>query len=402
MGEIAKSVPTGTEDEENLVGHLALTDFTIEAFRGLQQVRLKDLSRVNLLVGGNNSGKTSVLEALAVFAAPFDVVEWAEIALLREGRPSFLRQGMMPGLEAIRWLFPQDASKDRALPGPVKLRAEGRWEVSELTASCAPIRGLASGNTFGFSAGPIQPSLVIPGMTEVGGVGGRPLTGYRVSVTVHPAPAGTPQPVEIDLWDGSPVLMSHDVQPVLPVVLLAPYAHRNQPMQLGQLSRLILSEQKEAIIRLLQGVDARILDLAILTEPDGTSARMMVKHERAGMVPVSVLGDGFRRILSVALSVSLASGGLLLIDELESALHARLLDQLFEWLVRACREANVQLFATTHSLEAVSAISGAAIRMGGNEICAYRLGVRDTTGGVKRFDADMLNRVVLEHGLDIR
>ena len=43
-----------------------ITRLAIENFRGLQQVALEELRRVNLIVGGNDTGKTSVLEALVL------------------------------------------------------------------------------------------------------------------------------------------------------------------------------------------------------------------------------------------------------------------------------------------------------------------------------------------------
>ena len=43
-----------------------LDSLTIGAFRGLRDVKLEGLGSVNVLVGDNNSGKTSVLEALAL------------------------------------------------------------------------------------------------------------------------------------------------------------------------------------------------------------------------------------------------------------------------------------------------------------------------------------------------
>ena len=48
----------------------ALDRLTIQRFRGLRDLTLSGLGRVNLLVGPNNSGKTSVLEAIALFCQP--------------------------------------------------------------------------------------------------------------------------------------------------------------------------------------------------------------------------------------------------------------------------------------------------------------------------------------------
>ena len=39
----------------------------IEGFRGLTDIQLQGLGRVNLLVGTNNCGKTSILEAVRAF-----------------------------------------------------------------------------------------------------------------------------------------------------------------------------------------------------------------------------------------------------------------------------------------------------------------------------------------------
>lgn len=43
---------------------MKFTKLTIQNFRGIQNLDIKDFQRVNLLVGRNNCGKTSVLEAL--------------------------------------------------------------------------------------------------------------------------------------------------------------------------------------------------------------------------------------------------------------------------------------------------------------------------------------------------
>jgi AAA15 family ATPase/GTPase len=39
----------------------------IQTFRGLRDLRIDDLGRVNLIVGANNVGKTSLIEALWLF-----------------------------------------------------------------------------------------------------------------------------------------------------------------------------------------------------------------------------------------------------------------------------------------------------------------------------------------------
>lgn len=47
-----------------------ITDLTIRNFRGFEDLQLSGLQAVNLIVGENNAGKTSFLEALALVATP--------------------------------------------------------------------------------------------------------------------------------------------------------------------------------------------------------------------------------------------------------------------------------------------------------------------------------------------
>jgi recombinational DNA repair ATPase RecF len=81
-----------------------LENLTIERFRGLRDLELKDLGQVNLFVGPNNSGKTSALEAIATYCRPLDPLEWLNTSRRREiaGRGTPIAR-----LSALRWLFPQ-------------------------------------------------------------------------------------------------------------------------------------------------------------------------------------------------------------------------------------------------------------------------------------------------------
>lgn len=52
----------------NLVGQVMLNSLEIKNFRALEDLKVARLGRVNLIVGKNNSGKSSILEALRIYA----------------------------------------------------------------------------------------------------------------------------------------------------------------------------------------------------------------------------------------------------------------------------------------------------------------------------------------------
>lgn len=49
-------------------------------------------------------------------------------------------------------------------------------------------------------------------------------------------------------------------------------------------------------------------------------------------------------------------GGILLIDEIETAIHKKYFEDIFGFIVKACRAYHVQAFITTHSIEAVDGL----------------------------------------------
>ncbi len=82
------------------MAELSLERVGIDGFSGLRGLELDGLGRVNILVGGNNSGKTSVLEALSVVCKPYDPKEW----LTMVGRRDFGRLDETI-IQSLRWCF---------------------------------------------------------------------------------------------------------------------------------------------------------------------------------------------------------------------------------------------------------------------------------------------------------
>lgn len=69
-------------------------------------------------------------------------------------------------------------------------------------------------------------------------------------------------------------------------------------------------------------------------------------------MPLSSFGDG----ITLASAVVSSRGGILLIDEIETAIHKNMTKDVFNWFVKACAKYEVQLICTTHSLEVIDAM----------------------------------------------
>ena len=109
-----------------------------------------------------------------------------------------------------------------------------------------------------------------------------------------------------------------------------------------------------------------------------------------------------RRAAALALALTRASQGVLLVDELEAGIHHTVLRPLLSKLLAAAATSQVQLLATTHSLEAVDAVIASVEDRGTPDaLSAFWVQRQDGKHEVRRYDFAKLC-TLREGGLDIR
>lgn len=371
-----------------------LTNLTINAFRQLQGMELRDFGRVNLLVGGNSSGKTSVLESIALFCRPLDPLELINTARRREIKSS--RESLLDG---VRWLFPQrDADPlDPYFFGEIAFAGTGLFQKYVTVSFEGQLSDADYGSASASDDDESSDSLPAEAFESRRGA----LISMKCE-TMQQTIFGGNDVLEhsFELWEEERYVSRAPVTaPQLPVATLSPVSHRVELIQVRQLSEAILENAEFSIIEAIRLIDSDIDNLKVIART-GSSPTLWVHHQHAGFSPVSTLGDGTRRVLTMALQLHSVRGGVLLIDELETAIHKDALGRVFQWLVKACQHFGVQLFATTHSLEAVDALLTAEIA-NPMDLVAFQLPDRGRSD-VKRFDGEILESLRFERGLDIR
>jgi hypothetical protein len=361
----------------------ALDSLRIGRFRGLRDLSLDGLGRVNLLVGPNNTGKTSILEAVAVFCRPLDLRTWIEATWQREvpAKPE------APFFPAMEWMFPHlELDGETVVSGEVAITGSGK----------APFREVRATYEAKTRVGTRVPSTTVYMPFEQ--------PGARIQVVGHATRAdGTPEVQEeiFELWEGDPVALPELTRrTTLPIRTVTPVSHRVEEIQLHELSQATQSGLKHRILTMLRSLDSQIRDVEILS-PRGKKPAIYIDYAYSGLIPLTGFGDGVRRAFLISVVLNSLSGGVLLIDEIESSLHVSALESLFSWLVRSCEEFDVQLFATTHSLEAVDAMIQAE-KGNVSRIVGYRLEASSGSIEVQRLAGELLSRMRYERGLDVR
>ncbi|HLL06516.1 MAG TPA: ATP-binding protein [Myxococcaceae bacterium] len=365
----------------------------IHQLRGLKELELTGFGQVNLLVGGNDSGKTTVLEALSLLSNPLDSGTWIRAAGRRE--PVLWVRRTTP-LEQLRWLFPQHAHGPTNAPyeGTARFSAEGAYPVTIVHARYKEVEGIQleepkSGNQ------DAQQQGVEEGIERFGA---------EISVQAMRKKPGEPAAIahemNFTLWEHETIHYVRDQEEwVVPLRIINPHEHRISASFVSEFSDARISGFQESVRELVREIDPRITGLEILA-PRG-SPMLFLQDSVAGLAPLSAFGDGIRRALLMALAIPRLKGGVLLIDELETAIHVSALTKLFRWMLSACKQHNVQLFATTHSLEAVDAVLGVDTTAE-EDIVGYRLERTEGRSVAKRFGEGMLKRLRYERGLDVR
>jgi AAA15 family ATPase/GTPase len=115
-----------------------------------------------------------------------------------------------------------------------------------------------------------------------------------------------------------------------------------------------LDGNNDKVMKAFKIIDSSILDVRTLTL--GTPIIYLARQDQ-NLMPLSVFGKSLNRVADLFLKLVNDRGGILLIDEIENAIHHIHQSKLWEMLFELATEFNVQIFATTHSLEMLKAFT---------------------------------------------
>ncbi|GHV92282.1 hypothetical protein AGMMS50268_27850 [Spirochaetia bacterium] len=163
----------------------------------------------------------------------------------------------------------------------------------------------------------------------------------------------------------------------------------NTQFALVQLDRkielLLVNKQLGNIITVLQEIDNRISDLRL-----GANGMIYADVGYDKLIPINIMGDGIRRILSIIANISGCRNGILLIDEIENGFHYSSLEILWRAILKTAELYNVQLFITTHSQECIAALSSVYKNNQDDTIRLYRIEKSENSHRVFKYSAEMI------------
>lgn len=355
-----------------------LEKLTIENFRGLRRVELHDLARVNIFVGRNASGKTSVMEAASIVANPTSPGWLGLLGIWRELPPPSLHAP-----DAIGIAFPSmDVSKRISFQFSEGGRKHG-LDISAVTDPSSLSRKDAHSYTESSAS-----SSDITDFTRL----------YGVEYSYCPSGKQTIK-TRVELFsEGSTQKREPTVDK-----LGAFYIHARRstsPQETASvLTRLFERKLHEPFMQAIRMVDPRVVTM----QPGlrGNTPIVLVDIGLSSLIPMNALGDGFCRICLMLTGMVSQKNVIVVVDEIDSGLHHTIMTDFWKSVLRIAEKFEFQLFCSTHNEEMLySTLPAFSSRQ--KDLRVFRLD-RDKEGSVTARPYDYQRFEEAETaGLDIR
>ncbi|MDP1560170.1 MAG: AAA family ATPase [Pirellulaceae bacterium] len=318
----------------------------IQGFRGLRDFSMENLGRINLLVGKNNCGKSSVLEGLELLSSRGGVRTlwnatvrrgerfWVEGdgARYSEGDVSRIFYGHRIDYDSHIEISARTSSNEESVGISVFRRTTDQMALFEDT-----------------TRPPLEPEEEMN--LQIQWCNGRP----KSVVEIPLSPRGGISSRNIMRRQG-------DVSD-LPAIRFISTAALSIEEVLALFDEVVLTPEESFLVDALKTIEPSIERIASIGAdrsrfPNSRQGGIVVKTSQfQERVPIGSMGDGMWRLLGIAVSLVNAENGVLLVDEIDTGLHYSVLGNMWRLVQETAERLNVQVFATTHSRDCYESLA---------------------------------------------
>ena len=341
----------------NEITQSRFSSIVIESYRGIDGLVLDAPGRVNLIVGVNNAGKTSLLEAIYLLAhqnderALLDAIRW---------------RGRMENEPPALWLVKQL---------PPLVRISGRFDqVPDNTTSVE------------FEVG-TEPEPDVEDQTS-----------FLSKLAIEATYGGRVQSTEVVFFGDRRRTRFEGQHSLCRSAFTSPFvANRPETLARSNEESLEAGTKPQIIDFIRERVDPGLRNIELADE----FSRFRVTHDDFERAPdLATFGEGVRRVFEIGLLLADVRGGVLLVDEFENAIHTELLVEFTRLVQDLAVELKVQVFLSTHSKEAIDAfvLNG----HGNDDVVGYALNRTADDVKARRYDGNRLRKLHDAVDFDLR
>lgn len=341
--------------------NLHFSGIFVRQYKRLQDFRLTAPSRINLIAGLNNSGKTTLLEAIYLLTRQNDFTGLLE-TVRRRGK----------------------VAEDHLNP---------EWFVSQLGDDIA-VEGQFDGQ---------KAEAVIKYLKEIDTSIDK--ARYLGSVEIAAAYGSHTQESLTRIYKGRDrETQAAGIKTLCPVVFSSPF-FLNEPHRYA--SYYHKSTQSKALPIIFKFIREHVLDsISDIRLVDEWQRFLVTDSQHDSALDLTEYGEGLQRIFFIALLFASAQNGVILIDEFENAIHTDLIADFSQFVYKLSEQFNVQVFLTSHSKECIDAFVNNIPKLSELAVCALVEIENKQTGSreikAREFGGEKYSRLLKAGNVDLR
>lgn len=284
----------------------------IQQYKKLNKLEVKKLSKVNIFVGGNNMGKTSILESFYLASQLNNINAFLELEKFRS---------------RLNHINPQWLANSISQEKPIELKG-----IFNTTAFEVHIRNQPSESS-DFDK-----------------------TGYITTIITESKVDESSFSSELHLFETKDAERRFSTSMMIcPANFTSPYRYNNDLLKKAH-SFAVSEKYFDEILSFIQFyLDKNIETIDLIEEANKQSRFMVTSSTLTKAIDITKYGEGLQRVFEIALLMVYSTNGIICIDEIDSAIHKSLLIKFTEFVQRLADKFNVQVFLTTHSKECIDA-----------------------------------------------
>jgi AAA15 family ATPase/GTPase len=293
--------------EKGRISHFS--ELTIESYKVFKDFKLDNLNRINIFAGFNNTGKTTLLEAVYLLTKQNNMSAFFEMIKLKNK------------LESLSTTYLNDYFDE-----DIKMSAIFSNTPTEIIIQKYEAKDIDKKNDY--------------------------LASYKILATIDD--------VEITniahTFENNPLQRYYEkIEILCNSIFKSPYFYNRNEIVNTHYKNVKLKVFDMVIEFISEYIDGQIEDIELTEKNDIKRFLVDSKAFPEKSVDITSYGEGLQRIFEIALSFAYCKNGVLLIDELETAIHYSLLVDFSKFIQELAVKFNVQVFITTHSKECIGA-----------------------------------------------
>ncbi len=351
-----------------------LNSFKIKNFKKFTELDLQNFSRINVFVGNNNSGKSTILETIELVSSnDFYTPLQRSLRIINIDGYRRMTRSMMPIRQRFDivgnvedFLFNQTSNKQAtfAISGAnissdtvVSIGVDSKISMEQFE--------LIQKNDFH------EQNLIKQSIN------------YKITVN------GSLKSESSIIVDSDNGLMSTKIRQMVKLYNVEYFQTKDLNIIGEMYSNLVKNKQKELLIDCLKDFDEKISNIELL------NGEFSVDIGKDILLPINYLGAGIVSIVYLMIYILNIANGVLLIDELENGIYYKKFETLIKTIDKLSKDLNVQLFITTHSEDFIRKLGLFS------ELSFYRLNPK-FTGGVMCWDRDKTISYIQDNSIEVR